>query len=204
MVTFIDDKVIERETPAFRQDLSLLNGYTKKAGITLEFDADRALQRDAAGADHRYEIFSALLIAKKLEVPSRDKIDDSKVLRFVRYIMTMADLTLRQDHGLTRLTAANSSEAFDDVKILGNAQDALEAAGSSLRIDYDLATGKGPEAGAHRVTIADAMEALMYPGSPPTPETEIKDHPAYDDPDELLAMAKRAASLDFSQGSKLV
>ncbi len=204
MVTFIDEKVIERETPAFRQDLALLNRYTKEAGITLEFDADRALQRDAAGADHRYEIVTALMSAKKFEIPSRDKIDDTKILRFIRYVATMADISLRQDHGLARVTAANAPEAFDDVKILGDAQSALEAAGSSLRIDYDLATGKGPEAGAYRVTIADAMEALMFPGSPPTPEAEVRDHPAYEDTDELLAIARRATSIDFSQGNKLI
>ncbi len=112
----------------------------------------------------------------------------------------MAELTLRQLNAPARVPAANSAKMFDDVAVLGQAQDSLRYAGSSLKIDYDLATGKGHAAGVHRVTIADALSQIIYPQSEPTPSQEVSIHPAYEDPDELLALARRARTSLFAAG----
>lgn len=201
MVTYVDDKLIERETPAYRQDMVLLARYTEKARIGLEFDADRALQRDEEGAAHRFEIINAILVAKDMPALSRSQIaEPNNVLSFVRYIRSMAEITMRQEHGTQAKPSANSPEILDDVKILGDAQCSLAYAGNPLKIDYDLAVGKTPEAGAYRVTLADALTAIMEPRGGGTRPHEVKLHPAYEDPDELLVLAKRVRTWQFASG----
>ena len=199
-MTFLQDKLIEREMAKFKLSLAHLNEKCKAAGITLEFDPARAVTRNDDGGTHRVEIVSAILAAKKLPPaannPDAQALLKRDVLHFVRYIQTLADLTLEQDHGQGRRpSASNDPATFDEVDILGGLQTLFNMVGVNHQIDLQKAMASGPEAGAYRVTLADAIDELNDPHAGGTRPHEVALSPVYDDQDgraELLQLAKLA------------
>ncbi len=186
----------------FRISLQRLNGKCHAAGISLEFDADRAISRTAEGGAHRVEIAGAILAAKGLppahQKPETIELLNRDVLHFVRYVQTMSDLTLEQDHGRARKpSASNDPVQFDEVDILGGLQTLFNIVGVDHQIDLKKAMGEGAEAGTYRVQLADAIDELNDPKWGGTRPDEIPFSPVYDDRDgkqELLQMAKLAIS----------
>lgn len=199
-MTFLQDKLIEREMAKFTLSLAQLNEKCKAAGLTLEFDPVRAVARNEDGGAHRIEIAKAILAAKKLPPKANDPDTQDllkrDVLHFVRYIQTLADLTFEQEHGRSRKpSASNDPVIFDEVDILGRLQTLFNTVGVDYKIDLQKVMASGPEAGTYRVSLADAIDELNDPQGGGTRPHEVTLSPVYDDQDgraELLQMAKLA------------